>query len=254
MLSRRFWNLRPGAATPTLSFTTGLILQLDASQLTGGTDGGAVSTWNDVSGAGNDFTQATGSKQPTFRTNQINRLPAVSFDGGDLLTAANFDSSAEGTLAIVTRMETNLSIDAYLFSSSDEASTNRFLGLRANSSEQFAVSQNDAGTVDAIRSTSSILTAGFVIVTLWSDGASYAIYKNGTAESLTVISGTNSGDWFGDTSARDNFTLGGLKRTTESNFWTGEVAEALLYSAGLSAANLSTVHTYLGSKYGISLA
>ena len=47
------------------------------------TDGQAVSTWSDLSGAGNHFTQGTAGAQPLFRTNRFGTQPAVVFDGTD---------------------------------------------------------------------------------------------------------------------------------------------------------------------------
>ncbi len=44
---------------------------------------GAVSTWADQSGAGNDFTQATAGSRPTYVANQVGGNYALRFDGVD---------------------------------------------------------------------------------------------------------------------------------------------------------------------------
>lgn len=46
-------------------------------------DGAAVSEWSSANGSGVDFAQATGSKQPTFYTGQINGYGAIKGDGTD---------------------------------------------------------------------------------------------------------------------------------------------------------------------------
>jgi len=61
----------------------GLQLWLDASQITGLNDGDAVTTWPDLSGNGNNATQATGSKKPTYQTSEQNGRPGVLADGVD---------------------------------------------------------------------------------------------------------------------------------------------------------------------------
>lgn len=55
-----------------------LVIWLKADSL-GLSDGTNVSTWSDLSGNGNHFTQPTGVLQPMFKLNQINNLPAVQF-------------------------------------------------------------------------------------------------------------------------------------------------------------------------------
>lgn len=59
----------------------GIILDADAN--VGTTIATGVSQWNDQSGQGNNFLQATGSMQPALQTNQLNGLPAITFDGVD---------------------------------------------------------------------------------------------------------------------------------------------------------------------------
>jgi len=84
----------------------GLKLWLDASQITGLNDGDAVGTWADLSGNGYDATQATGSKKPTYQTNELNSRPVVSFDGVDDymgLTSAPIAMTANYTLFCVIR-------------------------------------------------------------------------------------------------------------------------------------------------------
>ena len=58
----------------------GLVLHLDPGQLALAS-GSLVATWNDVSGAGNDMSQAAEDAQPMFVDNVLNGLPVVRFDG-----------------------------------------------------------------------------------------------------------------------------------------------------------------------------
>ena len=94
------WGNAPGgyagvAWNPTN--IAGCVLWLDANQITGLNNGDPVATWSDMSGNGNDATQAVGANQPTYRTGRINGLPAVDFDGGnDFLTANGAAPSFSG--------------------------------------------------------------------------------------------------------------------------------------------------------------
>ena len=62
---------------------TGLRLWLKADAITGKVDTDPIATWPDSSGNGFDIGQATSAKQPLYRTNQLNGLPIVRFDGTD---------------------------------------------------------------------------------------------------------------------------------------------------------------------------
>src|ERR1051325_4711729 len=62
---------------------SGLKIWLKADAGAGSSDGDAVGTWTDQSGTSHDFTQATSSKKPTYKTNIQNSLPVVRFDGTD---------------------------------------------------------------------------------------------------------------------------------------------------------------------------
>lgn len=62
-------------------YTTNLEAQWDARDITGLSDGDSVSTWTDSSAAGNDISQATGSKQPVYKTSIIGSNPVVRFQG-----------------------------------------------------------------------------------------------------------------------------------------------------------------------------
>ena len=68
------------AAVPPSS---GMMLWLKADAITGVNNGGAVSTWPDSSGLGNNATQTTQADQPTFVTGDLNGEPAVRFTSAD---------------------------------------------------------------------------------------------------------------------------------------------------------------------------
>jgi hypothetical protein len=61
----------------------GATLAFDARYKITVADGTALSTWSDRSRTAISATQATGSLQPTYQTNEINGQPVVSFDGTD---------------------------------------------------------------------------------------------------------------------------------------------------------------------------
>jgi hypothetical protein len=91
---------------------------------------------------------------------------------------------------------------------------------------------------------------------LVSSGSAYNIYIDGIAESLTVLSGTNSGDWFADTLNRDNITIAAESfSTTGYGPLNGSIDEVAVYNYPLTAAQvlrhyqsgLDTLHRVSGT-------
>src|SRR5262245_95497 len=66
---------------------SGLKLWLKADAITGPNDGDPVTTWPDSSGNGNDATQATAAKKPTYKAGIQNGRPVIRFDGVDDILA-----------------------------------------------------------------------------------------------------------------------------------------------------------------------
>jgi hypothetical protein len=78
-----------------------LWLKADALALA---DNDAVASWTDSSGNGNHATNVSGSQQPTYKTNIVNSLPVVRFDGtADHLYLSGFMASAIAGEAVVVK-------------------------------------------------------------------------------------------------------------------------------------------------------
>lgn len=113
----------PAAAARAVAFTPqslSPLIWLDATQL-GLSDGASVSSFTDLSGNGNHFIQATGSKQPVFRATGINGRGAVEGDGvDDTLALASMASQANwweftvGLLVAFTSTVNAWSVDDYV--------------------------------------------------------------------------------------------------------------------------------------------
>ena len=92
----------PVTAAPPPGGVTGLALWLDASQLTGLSDGNTVDTWTDMSGVGNHATKTAGA--PTYKTGVLNGQPVIRFNDASAFTTANLSSQfpSAATVFIVT--------------------------------------------------------------------------------------------------------------------------------------------------------
>jgi hypothetical protein len=90
-------------------------------------------------------------------------------------------------------------------------------------------------------------------VAVTSDGSSYSIYLDGSAETLTVISGSNSGNWVGDISGgtlSDTDIGAGRRHPTVglSSYAVGNIDEVAVWDSALSASQITNI--YRGESNG----
>ena len=253
--------LWPNSAAARFSPTKidSLQLWLDADAVTGLSDGDPVSTWSDLSDNGYDLSQSTGAKKPTFKTNIIHGKPVMRFDGTDdlLIRAAETFTGTAGMIWAVVQLTATIGEKGVVFGSADEAT----IGLHVFSLRPYhdAGSPNARGhqrnsdTADFIAGDSTILVSTPYIISLRSDGSSYDINLNDADELISVVTGADSGDWLGDTANRDNISVGGLKYTSESNFFKGDIAELCYFEGVPSAGDRTRLNRYASAKYGISI-
>jgi len=113
--------------------------------------------------------------------------------------------------SIVAKIKLN-TIGVYsVFASCDVASNVRYLNLHINASGNVEVQQNNDGTENLITGTTILSVDTEYTIALISTGTAYEIYIDGVDEgTLTVTAGANNGDWFTETTARDNITIGAM--------------------------------------------
>lgn len=256
------WTRRQRAWTPDA--IGGLVARLLASDVAQA-DNTAVSSWTGRVSAF-AFTQATGSKQPTYYSSTsahlINGQPTVYFDGTDDLLRYNglVTSASSGHLIAVVRMVAlTVGTTGTVACTADEASTARYLywGVdRPVSDGRVNLSQRNNDTAENLSSTTTAvpIAAGAVALEWASDSSAYSFRVNGTTQSKTVTAGADNGDWAGDTSARDNTVVGCLKRTAEINFGNFDAAELLWVDGALSAGDRTELNSYINTQYGITMA
>ena len=223
-------------------------------------DGDPIREWTSIEGGYHSFVQSTTSKQPVFRTgaNGFNNKPVIEFDGtDDLLVYPTNDisSSDRGTLFIV--MATDFDGNQNYFSSADEATgVYTWIPVYSRSGvDDWGYWQRSNDTADSIMDPTLRTADEAAIFMVQSTGSAYILEYNGAAITESVTSGSNNGDWVGDTDNRDNFVIGALKfNSTEQAFADGKIAEIIMYDTVLTQAQIDAITRYLASRYGITLS
>ena len=216
----------------------GLVLWLDAADDStfSYSSGTSVSQWRDKSGLNNHSSQATVGSQPSRSTFQNSRK-TITFDGtndfldgASALTIANgytaftiVKSSATGERDIITSTPAAQSTDIYLY---QQASTGRF-GNWSNVYTSNPISLN----------------VWYLFSTNVSSVGSETLYLNGSSQASNSRSLTNT----------RGYRVGAYYTGSSSGeYWSGEIAEILIFNRSLSSTEMKQVHTYLGQKWGIS--
>jgi hypothetical protein len=201
--------------------------------VTGTGIGSAGLTWFARAG-GASMTQSTAANQPTYQASSIGGKPALRFDGStDSIAAATGTARAQPhTVVIVAKL--NTAPAAGTLWQPVDFSNPQVLVNGTQWSLWEGTTNINGGTANT---TATVITA-------IGNGASSAIYKDGTL----VASGNP-----GTGSSSGTLTLG---------TWTGgagrfapiDIAEVLWFSTGLTPAERATVHTYVQNTYGITVS
>jgi hypothetical protein len=213
-------------------------------------DGTAVSSWVARVG-GYNATQGDGSKQPTYRTAGPASQPAVDYVSGDSLAyaAANAISTASAGHVFAVAMVDDTSVNAFIWSSSDEVSGTRFLyGMNALSA-RLRVGQRNNDVQGVFTSTLTVPEAVPCLLEWSSLDAIYQLAVDNTSDNV------GNGDWFGDTSDRDNFTLGGIKTGTfEEQLTDVSISMLLVVDDPITTDERTALNAWVSGKYSIALA
>lgn len=209
--------------------------------------GGKVSNWMDASGNGNDASQATSSNQPALKVNAINGLPTVTFDGSTkfLQMGSGFADFTSGASAfIVAKPVSPVTSDGTLFDLGNAGSND--LALREPSSTGLELFSYSGGTPSSISASSAITVDQFQLMEAIHTGSDL------TGRLLTDGSKTAFGPLtqLVNTTRSNNF-IG--QWNDGSGRFNGEIAEILLFSREVTAAERADIEAYLCDRYHLSV-
>jgi hypothetical protein len=224
---------------------SGLVAWYDASNAGSITEsGGAVSQWNDLSGNGYHLTQGTGANQPTTGTRTQNSLNAIDFDGSDWLERTGISSIGGNahTWFVVLHFDTIAG-----------GGNNGFFSLRTTASSDWnsatsirhcAIGDTNVSSFynSSVRSTKAVAATNSYVVGLQRDGDSHVTRVNGSAGTTATGLGTTA-------FAINQIGLGAADSHADN--LDGYIAEVLWYNSALSGGDITTVESYLNSKWSV---
>lgn len=226
----------------------GLRFWYDAESL-GLSNGAGVATWTDQSVNGLDLTQATGANQPTYQTNVLNGLAVVDFDGtNDYVgrsTTSISPTTGWWTAFAVVQVDTVTGVHAVIGNDGATGSTDRMAQvLRFNGTAVESIAFNTTPTAFTDGAGVTAATGTWYILTATRTADQVVAFVDGSSNGATGTSGT--------TAKGSNAPLRlGADIATPTAFLDGRIAEAIGYSAVLTATERGDVESYLADKYGL---
>jgi len=205
---------------------SGLMHQYEADNLSK-SDGDSVSTWPDQEGTDD----LTAGNAPTYRTDEINGKPAVSYDFSDYLSVSFSTISTP--------------IQHFLVAKLDSTSENNTLLYDGGSNFQNGVGY-DSGSWFITDDDTNFITGGNANTNwnLWDARATFADHELSIDSSVVL----NAPDGGVDQTGLTHTARSG--RSASNNDADARIAAHLIYDASASGFSESDVRDYLNDKYG----
>ena len=227
------------AKLTTLSapFASNLLLWMAADSISGKSDGDSVDTWRDLSTSGNNATQSTSSKRPVYKTNTLNGKPVLRFSGAQELSTATGNALGDFTVFVVFKATAiGGGYDRVL----DKDYANGFwLGRNSSTVNSFGGGIEESGSPFGIFG--SFPDNNWNVLGSIRSGTTHYLYNNGSALANNTVSGV--------TTNTAVYGIGGRN----ANYFTGDIAEILVYGTALSAEDRKVIEAYVGQKYNLSM-
>jgi hypothetical protein len=202
---------------------------------------GAVSVWRDMSGAGNDATQQEAARQPRLVQQTGQGRPLVVFDGSQTL-AVDMPLGASGTVVAVVVPEKRANmrfLGCYLTTISDYTG----MCLRDNGSI-WGEAKLVSGPLAASYAPENSYTAKAPLLTAMTWGREVVVWKGATPVARSTpaaAAATSAGPW----------GLGGAYLPKVVEYFSGGIAEILVYDRELTGQEISSLSVELAAKWGV---
>jgi hypothetical protein len=163
-------------------------------------------------------------------TNDFLALPLAAAGSAAGSVSAWIKSSKSGTLQSIV-------------SSADTAYIEKFVRIDIDTGNRLTcLSRIDIAVAHYVQGDTVMATGQWHHVVATADGSDYALYVNGAVQSLTTVTGDNSGRWFANVPDRDNLQIGLLTRSSSIIPFAGQIDEVRIYNRALTADEIKQLY------------
>jgi hypothetical protein len=219
---------------------------LDASKLSGLSDGSGISTWIDRSP---NVYSGTAVSSPLYRTNSANGLPVIRFNGTsqyiDFGNVLNIGTAPIYVFAVYKHSDTT---STPVFGKTSSGANSGRWGIYRTTLPATYSFVDINGTVYQAGNTDAATTNLLLTNSTW-DRSNLTIFTNGTQKGTVAASDSS----FLSNSAQ--LLVGGFGNAsgtgTPSSFMNGDIAELIVYRGNLTTVQRQMVEGYLAHKWGL---
>ena len=166
-------------------------------------------------------------------------------------TTANWRNGDSAGSIVAWVNPTDYSGQDAIFVSSDTAGNTYFVAFYIEGAGKLLITQRSGGTQALVTSTETLTNGIWQLASVVSSGTAWSLYLNDDLLTPNVDSGANTGDWFADTTFRDNWAIGTYKRTTEIIPFLGSIALVRVFPTELSSGNIATMYANERWLFGV---
>lgn len=207
-------------------------------------NGGNVAAWADQSGNGNNAVQATAGNQPAFSATGYDGLPCVDWGAGAVSRGLTVASLSLGENTMIGAIREDAAGGYFLVHIDDGGADGAYIyGITGDAFDQHRVGLHSSYNVvvnwlsDGVRRTVSVNYGG--------THATHFSWRTGTPDvDVSATAGTP-----GSGAVAGSLYLG--HNQVGAGPYKGVMAEVIVYDRSLTPAELTLVHTYLKSRYGL---
>jgi len=230
-VSHSFYNTRPFSRNFTPLDVPGCALWLDAADKSTFTlSSGNITTWNDKSASANNFTTTAG----TATNITDGGYSIVSIPSGTIMTSASSISFTSSSAFFVVCKVITINAQTLDYVLAFSSITSGDYAIRITSSGLY-------GT-PALVGNANDLSIG----TYYVNGSLNPNYPLTTYQNYTIIDTTNP--------SKSGTSVLTISSSFSSRYFIGNIAEVLYYPAGVTSIQRQQIESYLGWKWGITLA
>ena len=181
------------------------------------------------------------------------------FDGDDLISLGDptaITSTTTGTVAYWAKPTTLADIDTYLgYGGADvnQAGLCAFEFRDSGGTYYLTITHRIEGIVDfnIVRGDTAITVDNWYFCVISSSGTGWTLHVNDVLQGESATLGSDTGDWFGDTSLTTPVLYVGVLRFDGSNvqFAQGVIGEVFIYDRELSADEKSHIYSRTRGRY-----
>ena len=195
---------------------------------------------NDFSSQNNDGT-LTGTTSVAGRRGLCRRFDGVDDTIQDA-TPAGLLTNTAGSVCMWVRTNTNTDTVAFSVGDADNVEVNSmywFFRGSVNNVIRIAWNRDNASEVILETGANALTDDTWHHVVLTSSGTAYTLYVDTVSLSLSVITGSNNGNWFGDLTTPDTFVISGDQRNAGLALeWEDDIDQVLVFDRAITQAEV----------------